>query len=274
MRRTTSSIRARSQNRPQQQVTTRVVRRAQSPQATAAGFFAHLDYEHGQGLFDALEGVYFFIKDADGRYLRANRTMCASHGLADEAQIIGRTDHDFTPRHLADHYVRDDQRVLAGEAVWDRVELVLRHRGCPDWYVTSKIPLRTPAGDIVGLAGVSRHLGQAASKMLPYARLTPALEHVRVHFAERIEVVDLARACHLSTRQFQRSFQDTFEMPPREYLRQFRLGHGIDLLIGSDAPITAIAQQAGFTDHSHFARAFVRAMGVSPGAYRRKYRHT
>ena len=236
-------------------------------------FFSSVHLEHGQSLFDALEGVYFFIKDLQGRYMRANRTMCAAHGLADESQIIGRTDHDFTARHLADEYVRDDQRVLAGNAVWDRVELVLRHSGCPEWYVTSKIPLRTAKGKIIGLAGISRHLSDAAVNILPYARLKPALEHVRVYFSTTITISELAQHCHLSTRQFQRAFLDMFHLTPKDYLRQFRLGHGIDLLISGEASLTTIALQSGFTDHSHFTRAFVKAMGMTPGAYRRKYQH-
>ncbi len=246
---------------------------AVQPNQLAESFFANVHQEHGQSLFDALEGVYFFIKDLQGRYMRANRTMCAAHGLGDESQIIGRTDHDFTARHLADEYVRDDQRVFAGQAVWDRVELVLRHSGCPEWYVTSKIPLRSTNGTIVSLAGISRHLSDAAIRLLPYARLQPALEQVREHFSTSITVSELAQRCHLSTRQFQRAFLDMFHLTPKEYLRQFRLGHGIDLLISGDASLTTIAQQSGFTDHSHFTRAFVKAMGMTPGAYRRKYQH-
>jgi len=112
---------------------------------------------------------------------------------------------------LADHYVKDDHAVLAGQTIWNRVELALRHQGCPDWFVTTKVPLRSKSGEIIGLAGVSRHLREAAETMAPYTRLAAALEHIRQHYMERIKVTALARLAHMSTRQFQREFVATFK---------------------------------------------------------------
>jgi AraC family transcriptional regulator len=42
-----------------------------------------------------------------------------------------------------------------------------------------------------------------------------------------------------------------------------------DLRAGS-APLSAIAQKAGFSDQSHFSRVFRRVMGLTPGEYRRE----
>jgi len=60
-------------------------------------FNAALGDEHGEMLFDALPGVQFFVKDRDGRYMRANKAMLAAHGFSSVEQALGRTDHDFTP---------------------------------------------------------------------------------------------------------------------------------------------------------------------------------
>jgi PAS domain S-box-containing protein len=235
-------------------------------------FEAALGPEHGQVLFDALPGVQFFVKDRAGRYMRVNRALLAAHGFARAEEVLGRTDHEFIARHLADHYVKDDQAVLAGQTIWNRVELVLRHQGCPDWFVTAKVPLRSKTGEIIGLAGVSRHLREAAETLAPYSRLAAALEHIREHYAQRLEVSALARMAHLSTRQFQRAFVEMFQMTPTEYVRQFRLGQAVELLIGSDRTLTDVALETGFSDHSHLSREFTRQFGLSPGAYRRKYR--
>lgn len=235
-------------------------------------FNAALGDEHGEALFDALPGVQFFVKDRDGRYMRANHAMLAAYGFAEAGQVLGRTDHEFVPRYLADQYVKDDHTVLAGQTVWNRVELVLRHQGCPDWFVTAKVPLRSRSGEIIGLAGVSRHLREAAETMAPYTRLAAALEHIRRHYMERIEVAQMARLAHMSTRQFQREFAATFQMTPTRYLREFRLGQAVERLIRSEETLTSIALETGFSDHSHLTREFTRSLGLSPGAYRRKYR--
>lgn len=241
------------------------------PQTFVADFLNMLDSEHGQRLFDALPGVRFYVKDLRGKYVYASRGMLVAHGVASLDDIIGRTDHDFIPHYLADHYVRDDQLVIAGQEIWDRVELVLRHTGCADWYSTSKIPLRSKQGKIIGLAGVTRDLQDAAESSAPYSRLAPVLEHIRAHFAETIELEQLARLTHLSPRSFQRHFQKAFHTSPTDYIRQFRVGKACQLLVESDASITAIANMTGFSDHSHLAREFARVMKMTPSAYRTRY---
>jgi len=235
-------------------------------------FYEQLGAEHGESLFNALPGVHFFVKDLAGRYMRVNQALLAAYGFTKPEEVLGRRDHDFVPHHLADNYVKDDHLVLAGQTIRNRVELVLRHRGCPDWFITTKIPLYDRKGNIIGLAGVARHLREAAAALAPYSRLINALEHIRQHYAQRISVAQLAALVNMSPRQFEREFQNTFRMSPTEYLRQFRLGEAVERLINTDATVSAIALDTGFSDHSHFSREFCRHYGMSPGAYRRKYR--
>lgn len=235
-------------------------------------FLAYLGPGQGLRLFDAFSDTRFFIKDAQGIYRYASRIMHLAHGFADPEEVIGRTDHDFIPAYLADQYTRDDQRVLAGEEIWGRVEMVMRHPACPDWYVTSKIPLRDREGRVVGLAGVSRDLQKAASIASPVVQFTPVLEHIRDHFASPVAVEDLARLAGMSVRGFQRHFKKAFQLTPTAYVRQFRIGKVCQLLVETDETITTIALETGFSDHSHMIREFTRALNTTPGTYRRHYR--
>jgi len=235
-------------------------------------FLAQLAPGHGLRLFDAYPDTRFFIKDAQGIYRYASRIMHLAHGFADPDRVVGRTDHDFIPAYLADHYTRDDQRVLAGEEIWGRVEMVMRHPACPDWYVTSKIPLRGTDGNVIGLAGVSRDLQKAANIASPFVQFTPVLEHIRDHFASPVAVEDLARLARMSVRGFQRHFKKAFQFTPSAYIRQFRIGKVCQLLVETDDTITTIALESGFSDHSHLIREFTRSMNATPGAYRRRYR--
>jgi len=235
-------------------------------------FFARLGPECGLRLFDALPDTRFFIKDARGVYIHASRVMHLAHGIDDPRGIIGLTDHDFIPAYLADHYTRDDREVLAGREIWGRVEMVMRHPGCADWYSTSKIPLRDERGRIIGLAGVSRDLRQAAQFATPFNELSPVLDFIREHFAEPMEIATLARLAGMSARSFQRHFKEAFHITPTAYLRQFRVGKACQILIETDATITTIALESGFCDHSHLVREFTKLMHSSPGAYRKRYR--
>ena len=55
---------------------------------------------------------FIIRKDTGGRFTFANQRFCAALGrpLAD---ILGKTDHEFYPSHLAEKYHRDDLRVMA-----------------------------------------------------------------------------------------------------------------------------------------------------------------
>ena len=239
---------------------------------SVSAFFDQLGPESGLRLFDAFSDTRFFIKNTQGIYMHASRVMHLAHGIADPSGIVGRTDHDFIPAYLADHYSRDDNDVLGGKEIWGRVEMVLRHPNCPDWYVTSKTPLRDRSGRIIGLAGVSRDLQQAAKIATPFVQLTPVLDHIRDHFASPMEVDTLAQLAGMSARSFQRHFKKAFQLTPTAYVRQFRIGKACQMLIETDETITTIAIETGFSDHSHLVREFTRTIKTTPGAYRKKYR--
>jgi|LakMenE18May11ns_1017448.scaffolds.fasta_scaffold9938682_2 AraC-like DNA-binding protein len=235
-------------------------------------FLAQLAPGYELRLFDAYQDTRFFIKDSQGIYRYASRIMHLAHGFANPEGVLGRTDHDFIPAYLADHYTRDDERVLAGEEIWGRVEIVMRHPASPDWYVTSKIPLRGRDGRVVGLAGISRDLQKAARIATPFVQLTPVLNHIRDHFASPLKVETLAQLAGMSARSFQRHFKRAFQLTPTAYVRQFRIGKACQMLIETDETITTIALETGFSDHSHLVREFARTINATPGAYRKKYR--
>lgn len=55
----------------------------------------------------------------------------------------------------------DDLRLLAtGEMIRSRLELWFDASGIPDWYVTTKSPMRSRRGRFVGVMGISTHYQQ------------------------------------------------------------------------------------------------------------------
>jgi len=82
----------------------------------------------------------------------------------------------------------------------------------------------------------------------------------------------LARLAGITPAGMIKTFRRYEGCTPGDYLRTLRLTHARTALGGSDRPVGAIALDAGFYDQSHFTRAFRRAMGVTPLAYRRLLR--
>ena len=58
----------------------------------------------------------------------------------------------------------------------------------------------------------------------------------------------------------------------RQYLREYRLQRGGELLAKTDLPIGAIAESEGFAQMSYFGQSFKNKTGLSPSAYRRAKR--
>ena len=225
-----------------------------------------------QSMLEAMPHIRFFLKDRRGVYAYASRPMYLAHGFDEPQGVVGHADHEFIPRYLADRYVADDRNVLGGAAIMGQLELVTRHRGYPDWYITSKTVLRAKDGSILGLIGVSREVREAPNMPDAFSSLSPAIEYIRERYADSLEVDLLARLSNLSPRSFLRHFRSVFQVAPMEYVRQFRVGKACQKLAETDDTVAAIATATGFCDHSHMNREFVRFVGTSPGAYRRRYR--
>lgn len=245
-----------------------------STHAVVEDFFAGLsEWRQLLELFDHLPRVYLFMKDAKGRFMKANRSELVLHGLTDESQIIGRTDYDFHPPAMAAQYVEEDARVMkSGEALCDQVWLVLSHDKMPRWYLCTKIPLRDHAGKSWGIAGVMRPFDHSGPSPSHYSRLTPVMEFVLANYGQPVEVAELAKLAHLSVSQFQREFRKLFGMSAGEYLLKVRLLIARRRLEDTAEPVGQIALDCGFYDQSHFNRTFRAKMGMAPLGYRKRFR--
>jgi AraC-like DNA-binding protein len=224
-------------------------------------------------LFDYLPRTYLFIKDARGRFIRANTGELQLHGLDHESEIVGLTDFDFHPPALAAQYVEEDQRVMkSGEPLVDQAWLVLGHDRMPRWYLCTKMPLFDHRGRAIGICGVMRPYDQpGAISPTDYHRLTPALEHVLTHYGSDVSVQAMAEGAHLSVSQLQREFQRLFGMTPTAYITKVRLLMARRRLEEGGIALGQIALDCGFYDQSHFTRTFREAVGLTPSEYRRKF---
>ena len=99
-------------------------------------------------------------------------------------------------------------------------------------------------------------------------RVMPALSMVHTRPTRRVSLTEAARACGLSRAHFCLIFRETMGMSFGRFCLRSRLGSVAQLLLASDLPTEAIAEQTGFSDGSHLHHAFVRRHGCTPGQYR------
>lgn len=102
-------------------------------------------------------------------------------------------------------------------------------------------------------------------------RIGEAISHLETHFQGPIDLDELARIAHMSTRNFMRSFQAAMGNSPIAYLIQIRVNKAASLQRHSENSVTEIAFQVGFSDSNYFTRQFSRLLGVTPTEYRRQH---
>ena len=230
-------------------------------------------------LFDFVEDVVVWVKDRAGRYLWVNRAFLINYSLdgrpgragLDPAEILGKTDYDLSPAFLADQYRLDDEYVLRGNRIVNRIELVGEQDGLTVWYVTNKIPLVDDGGAVIGTAGMTRRLDTSGGVIAPGSEFGPVLAYMRDHYHAPITNRHLARLAHMSVRAFERKFHHSFHLTPQRYLRKLQLRMASRALVYTGQSLAEIASGCGFSDQSHLTRAFRHHFGTTPREYRARY---
>src|SRR4029078_1241295 len=112
-------------------------------------------------LLDSLPDVLAWVKDRQGRYLWVNRAFLVQYSLDHPARdesvtvesIVGKTYYDLSPVFLADQFRHDDEQVLAGHRIINRLERLGESRGTTVWNITDKIPVLTAKRESAGAPG-------------------------------------------------------------------------------------------------------------------------
>ena len=84
----------------------------------------------------------------------------------------------------------------------------------------------------------------------------------------------LAAEYHISSSHLAHSFKEITGYAPIDYLIHCRISTAKRALATTDRPICEIVELCGFGDDSNFCRKFKQITGVTPGAFRNRYRHT
>jgi AraC family transcriptional regulator len=95
------------------------------------------------------------------------------------------------------------------------------------------------------------------------------LDYIEAHLAEDIAPGDVARHAGISQWHFQRIFKSLTNETLKMYIRSRRFAAALEMLEQAEVPVIQIALASGFDTQESFTRAFKKAFGVTPGAYRK-----
>ncbi len=117
-----------------------------------------------------------FWKDRESVYLGCNRQMARLAGLADPAEIVGRTDFDLPwSRSEAEGYRADDREVVAaGRPKIHFLETQRMPDGSTTWIDTSKVLLKNGGGEVYGVLGIFEDVTErreAEARLLEYRKV-------------------------------------------------------------------------------------------------------
>jgi len=230
-----------------------------------------------------MPGVVEFLQRALGRCRRVAATCTGAFILAEAGLLDGRraTTHWNRARELQARFpkvkVEEDRIFIIDGPVWTSAGMT--------------------AGIDLALAMVEQDLGAdlaraVARKLVVYHRraggqsqfsalldlepksdrIQSALAYAKRNLDKPLTVPQLARAAHLSPRQFSRAFRAETGQSPAKAVENLRVEAARLMMEQSRHPIDVIARQTGFADRDRMRRAFLRAFGQPPQAIRRTVR--
>jgi diguanylate cyclase (GGDEF)-like protein/PAS domain S-box-containing protein len=142
-----------------------------------------------------------WLKDPQGVYLACNLQFERFFG-AKEADIVGKTDFDFTSPELADFFRENDRKaILAGKVSVNEEWLTFADDGYHGLFETLKTPMLDQDGKLLGVLGIGRDITErkaAEAKIQRHMQLYAALSQCNksiVHCRDEAELfLDICRA--------------------------------------------------------------------------------
>ena len=102
-----------------------------------------------------------YIKDELGRKMATNQADLRIMNVADESEILGKTDQEILTGTIAEMGYSDDMKVIkSGNPILAKEDLFTTANGEPLWLLSSKIPIINSEGKVTGLVGVGRDITQ------------------------------------------------------------------------------------------------------------------
>jgi CheY-like chemotaxis protein len=120
-----------------------------------------------------------------------------------------------------------------------------------------------------------RHVETALARQHTLSRATQqlvrkAMAYIHARYSAPLPREEIADHIGISADYLTDCFRQELDITPSIYIRRYRIRQACELLRDTNQSITQVAMTVGFSDSAHFARTFLREIGVTPKAYRRR----
>lgn len=242
-----------------------------SPRLQADFFACIADPQAVREIFEHLPGVFFFVKDDQGRHIAANSATYARFGIKGEEELVGAMDEKFFPPEVAKAYREDDQRVIrSGKPIINRLEVWYDEQHRLDWFLATKLPVKDRRGKVIGVMGITRR-DEDRLRHHDVREVTEAVRLARENVHRVLGTAELARTVGLSERQLHRKIKAALGLSPYELLLRTRVQAAAEVLARTSTPISEVALDHGFCDQSAFTQQFRKRTGMTPKEFRRRH---
>ena len=103
------------------------------------------------------DAVYF--KDLESRFVRASISLAQRVGYDDPNELVGKNDLDlFSEEHGMQAFADEQEVIRTGRPILGKIEKETIADGRAAWVLTSKLPWRNPAGNVIGTFGTSKDI--------------------------------------------------------------------------------------------------------------------
>jgi two-component system response regulator YesN len=124
--------------------------------------------------------------------------------------------------------------------------------------------------DIISdLVSWAQELFSKRLKECEYARpVRDAMRYIEAHCTQTLSLEQVAKQVHLNPSYFSTIFKKETKHNFSDYLVNCRIDEAKRLLRESNLKITQICFAVGYNDNKHFAKIFIKSVGMKPSAYR------
>lgn len=110
------------------------------------------------------------------------------------------------------------------------------------------------------------------ARQVDETRIDQVCNYVVQHIQEPLRQRDLAKLVNMNAAAFSRFFKQMTGRTLMTYVNEERVSLASRLLIETDASVTQIAYDVGYSSHSHFNRQFRKLKKIAPRDYRKQFR--
>ena len=226
------------------------------------------ELEAGQGIF-VNSGVLHGSDVAEGHH------MIYHDSLVFHPSVIGGASGSvFWQKYLTPVMDAPECRCvpILGETDWEKEILAQMERIVAVWQKDGyELEVRAALSRVIFLLleNCVHHVQAPTERELRDAeRIKQMVDFVRAHRAEQLTIEQIAASASISVSECLRCFHRMMKLTPKEYLRQHRIRHAVQLLTQTNLSIARIGEACGFEDMSYFARVFRAEQGCTPSEYR------